>query len=209
MMPIRETKNHDVYVIFLMTNTNMGKLIRFFTRNKYSHVALAFDDNLSRMYSFARYHINSPISGGFVIEHPGRYLNGNQDVTIKVCKVPVPKEEYNKMKEVIEYFCEHRELMIYNTINAVLSLINKRLKVKNSYTCIEFVTHLLDIRNVLAIKDLEKMLEPYLIYQGSLKAIARYIVVPEDDYFERRCWRGIIYDTFSHFGKIILRLAYR
>lgn len=209
MMQITDRKQHHVYVIFLTTNTYMGKMIRFFTRNRYSHVALAFDENLNRMYSFARYHINSPISGGFVEEHPERYLNGGKDVMIKVCKVPVSIEEYHRMKDTIDYFCKNREIMIYNTINAVLSLMKKRLTIKDSYTCIEFVTYLLNIRNVLAIKELENMLETYQIYQGSLKAIAQYEPLQEDEYFKRRCWRGIIYDTFSHFGKIIFRVAYR
>lgn len=209
MMPIYETKKYHVYVVFLTTNTFMGKMIRFFTRNRYSHVSFALEENLNKMYSFARYHINSPISGGFVVEHPGRYLNGGRDVMIKVCKVPVSEEEYNRMKDTIAYFCKHREVMIYNTINAVLSLMKKKLEVKDSYTCIEFVTYLLNIRNVLAIKELETMLEAYQIYQGSLKAIAECEPILEDEYFQRRCWKGVIYDTFSHFGKIILRVAYR
>ncbi|NLP35020.1 MAG: hypothetical protein GX359_07480 [Clostridiales bacterium] len=208
MMPISASKNKDVYVVFLTTNTNMGKLIRFFTRNCYNHVALAFHSDLREMYSFARYHVNSPISGGFVVEYPERYLKDNKDVTIKVCKVSVSKEEYDRMKEAIKYFREHRDIMLYNTINAVLSVMNKSLKIKNSFTCIEFVTYLLNIRNVLAIKDLENMLEAYLIYQGSMKAIAKCNTAAEDDYFERRRWSGVIYDTFSHFGKIILRVAY-
>lgn len=209
MRQLSEAKKHYVYVVFLTTNTFMGKLIRFFTRNRYSHVALAFDENLNKMYSFARYHINSPISGGFVVEHPERYLNGGKDVMIKMCKVPVSEKEYHRIKDTIEYFCKHRKMMLYNTLNAVLSLVKKKLNIKDTYTCIEFVTYLLNIRDILAIKELEDMLESYLIYQGSLKVIAKYEPMPEDEYFQRRCFRGVIYDTFSHFGKIILRVAYR
>ncbi len=98
--------------------------------------------------------------------------------------------------------------MLYNTVNAVLSLFNKKIKLKNTYTCIEFVTHLLNIRDILAIRELEIMLEQYQVYHGGLKEIARLDYEVEDDYFNRRCLSGIIYDTFSHFGKIILRLAY-
>ncbi len=85
MHEIKNTSNHYAYVVFFVTNTIMGKMIQFATRNSYSHVALAFEEDLQTMYSFARYHINSPISGGFVIEHPHRYLNGNRDVEINVC----------------------------------------------------------------------------------------------------------------------------
>ena len=209
MHKIKNSSYHYVYVVFFVTNTMMGKMIQFATRNSYSHVALAFEEDLQTMYSFARYHINSPISGGFVIEHPQRYLNGNRDVEIKLCKVPVSEVDYRRIRKTIDFFCQNKDLMLYNTVNAILSLVNKKIKVENTYTCIEFVTYLLNIRNILAIRDLEIMLEPYQVYHGGLREIARLDDPLEDDYFNRRCIHGIVYDTFSHFGKIILRLAYR
>lgn len=121
---------HNIYVVFIMTNTYMGKLIRLFTRNQYNHVTLALDSNLCEMYSFARYHINSPIRGGFVVELPDRYLFNNQDVMIKVCQMPVNEEQYRRIQEEIRYFKKHKEIMIYNTLNAILSLLRKRVHLK-------------------------------------------------------------------------------
>lgn len=201
-------ERHKIYVVFITTNTNMGKLIRLFTRNPYSHVAIALDSKLCEMYSFARYHINSPIRGGFVVEVPDRYLFDNQDVTIKVCELPVSDDEYNRMLEEISYFKKHKEIMIYNTLNAVLSLLRKRVYLKNTYTCIEFVTHLLRYPNVLAIRELEQRLSQYEIYCGSFKDVVKWEEAYniEDDFFRRRQVREVLLDTINHFRKIVVRL---
>jgi hypothetical protein len=197
-----------IYVVFIVTNTNMGKLIRLFTRNQYSHVTVAFDKDLRQMYSFARYHINSPISGGFVIEQPERYLNGNNDVTVKICELPVTEEEYNRIHTEVAFFKQNKEEMIYNTMNAVLSLLRRRISVKNTFTCLEFVTYLLHYSNILAIKELERRLEKFVVYHGSLKGIAQWeqSFVDEDDYFRRRHVMGIVTDTVYHFRKIVARM---
>jgi len=188
----------------------MGKLIRLFTRNQYSHVTLAFDKDLKKMYSFARYHINSPISGGFVIEQPHRYLFDKNDVTVKICEIPVTGEEYDRMHDELKYFHEHKDDMIYNTFNAVLSLLRKRLRLKNTYTCLEFVTHMLRYPNILAIKELERRLEKHVVYNGSFKDITRWeqSYTDEDDFFRRRRVIGVALDTVSHFKKIVLRLIH-
>jgi hypothetical protein len=202
--------NNYIYVVFVVTNTNMGKLIRFFTRNQYSHVTVAFDKDLRNMYSFARYHINSPISGGFVIEQPERYLNGNNDVTVKVCELPVTAEEYERINAEVTFFKQNKEEMIYNTLNAVLSLLSRRIIVKNTYTCLEFVTYLLRYPNMLAIKELERRLEKNVVYHGSLKGITQWeqSYVNEDDYFRRRHVIGIVADTVYHFRKIVARIIH-
>jgi hypothetical protein len=202
------TDYNYIYIVFIVTNTNMGKLIRLFTRNQYSHVTVAFDKDLRNMYSFARYHINSPISGGFVVEQPERYLSGNNDVTVKICELPVTEEEYERIRTEVAFFKQNKEEMIYNTLNAALSLLRRRLTVKNTYTCLEFVTYLLRYPNMLAIKDLERRLEKHVVYHGSLKGVAQWeqSYVNEDDYFRRRHVMGIVVDTVFHFRKIVARL---
>jgi len=205
---MNNSNNKYIYVAFLVTNTSMGKLIRFFTRNRYSHVTIALDHCLNKMYSFARYHVNSPISGGFVTEYPDRYLSDNHDVTVKLCQLPVTKDEYEMISERITYFHENREDMLYNTLNAVLSLLRRRVEVKNSYTCLEFVTYLLGYSNVLAIRELERRLDHYVVYNGSFRDIVKWeqSYEDEDDFFRRRHVIGVVLDTVTHFKKIVVRL---
>lgn len=197
-----------IYIAFLVTNTNMGKLIRLFTRNQFSHVTLAFERDLKHMYSFARYHINSPISGGFVIEGPGRYLYDNNDVTVKLCRIPVTKDEYDRILNEVAYFRKNREDMIYNTVNAALSILGKQVSMKNAYTCLEFVTYLLRFTDIFAIRELERRLQKYVIYCGSLRNITKceQLDKEEHDYFIKRHKVGVFLDTVGHFSKIATRL---
>ncbi len=208
MLSVENTKHHYIYVAFLVTNTNMGRLIRLFTRNQYSHVSIAFEHDLNKMYSFARYNINSPISGGFVVEEPYRYLINNSDIYVKICKLPVSAVEYKRIKKEVEYFHKNKEEMIYNTLNAVLSLIKKRLEMKNTFTCLEFVTYLLRYPNILAIRELEERLEQYVVYYGSYRDITKWQQesIDEEDYFRRRHIIEVMMDTVSHLKKVMVRL---
>lgn len=207
-MPLENSNKYYIYVAFLVTNTNMGRLIRLFTRNQYSHVSIAFEHDLNKMYSFARYNINSPISGGFVVEEPYRYLINNSDIFVKICKIPVSTEEYERIKLEVEFFRQHKEEMIYNTLNAVLSLIKKRLQMKNTFTCLEFVTYLLRYPNLLAIRELEERLEEYVVYYGSYRDITKWEQesIDEEDYFRRRHIIDVMMDTVSHLKKVMVRL---
>ncbi|MDF2485122.1 MAG: hypothetical protein K0R46_1290 [Herbinix sp.] len=204
------TEMNYIYVVFISTNTVMGKGIRLFTRNKYSHVTIAVDRKLSTMYSFARYHINSPIYGGFVTERPGRYLYSDRDVLVKICEVPIEPQEYERILGEIEYFQRNREVMIYNTVNALLSLLGKRLTAKDMYTCLEFATHLLGYPNMNAIRELERRLEGQIVYTGSLRGTAAWEQEPsgEDEFFRRRRVIGIAYDTVYHVRKVVGRVLH-
>ena len=208
-MITREDLDYNyIYIAFLVTNTNLGKMIRLFTRNQYSHVTIAFDHDLSKMYSFARYHVNSPISGGFVTEQPDRYLSDNNDVMVKICRLPVVEKEYKRIQHEISYFDENKEEMIYNTLNAVLSLSKKRLEMKNTYTCLEFITYLLRYPNMLDIRELERRLEQYVVYNGSFRDIAKWeqSYTDEDDYFRRRHVIRVVLETAYHLKKVVVRL---
>ncbi len=198
-----------IYIAFFVTNTNIGKMIRLFTRNKFSHVTLAFDRNLNQMYSFARYHVNSPIRGGFVIEEPARYLYNENDATVKLCRIPVTENEYNRILKEVTYFKENREKMIYNTLNAVLSLLKKQVTIKDAYTCLEFVNYILRLSDILVIRELERKFQKYVIYQGSFRELANWeqSYMDETDYFERRHALGVVRDTVGHFTKVAYRFC--
>ncbi len=199
----------EIFIAFLSTNTMMGRGIRLVTGNKYSHVAISLDQDLRVMYSFARYYINSPIRGGFVIEQPLRYLYDNQDVPVKLCKVSVSREEYDRIRSEIGYFIANREKLIYNTPNALLSLFGRQLTVKDMYTCLEFVTYLLHYPRLFTIRELEHRLEQQVVYHGSLKQIvAQEDTWPEDDYFNRRKVSGVVSDTVHHIRMVAVRVLH-
>ncbi|MBQ9989121.1 MAG: hypothetical protein IJP30_05245 [Clostridia bacterium] len=54
-----------LYVLLTFTNTLVARGIRMYCKEPYSHVSLAFDENLEEMYSFARKGIYNPFNAGF------------------------------------------------------------------------------------------------------------------------------------------------
>ena len=196
----------EVYIVFSKTNTLMGKVIRGVTRNVYNHVSLALEDDLEIMYSFGRYHINSPLVGGFILENPSRYLLGKKDVTTKICTLSLEEEEYANLKSELLSFIADKSTIIYNSFSAVFSVFHKKLHIDKAYTCIEFVTSILKIDDVINIKELEELLKDNVIYEGSFKEYVQAINLAQDEYFEKQPKLYIMGSTVAHFIRLFFRL---
>ena len=54
-----------IYIILMHTNTIPSKLVRFFTRYKYSHVAISFNKNCDVTYSFGRTNLYSILNENY------------------------------------------------------------------------------------------------------------------------------------------------
>ena len=57
-----------IYVLLSRTHTTPARLIRFLTKEPYSHASIALDVELKELYSFARKHIHNPFDCGFIEE---------------------------------------------------------------------------------------------------------------------------------------------
>ncbi|OGO88358.1 MAG: hypothetical protein A2Y15_00885 [Clostridiales bacterium GWF2_36_10] len=168
-----------IYVAFISTPTRVGRTIRYVTKNTYSHVAISFDESLKRMYSFARYCVNSPLVGGFVEESALRYYCFKQtEIPVKIYKIPLSDEKYKEVLDYISDFEKNSAQYVYNFLALAIAPLHKKLKISKSFTCLEFVYSVLyncgietsiDIKRYFTILDLEKALEKYTVYCGNLK----------------------------------------
>jgi len=166
-------ENRMLYVVFSATPLKIGSVIRTITHGEYNHVALSFEKDLSKLYSYARYHKKTPFYGGFVEENATRYRHKNKIAKIYVCAIPLPSEVYIKIKEQIDTMLLSPKKYKYNMFSAVTTPISKRVHIDGCYTCIEFVISilsmvLLDIskKEFYTIESLRKRLSKYLIYKG-------------------------------------------
>ena len=57
-----------VFLVFSHSGTILSKVIRLYTREKYSHISISLDEDLKRMYSFGILRPYNPFLGGFVHE---------------------------------------------------------------------------------------------------------------------------------------------
>lgn len=167
-----------IYIAFISSPTGIGKLIRFVTRNIYSHVAVSFDKNLNTMYSFARYYKNVPLFGGFIEESPLRYTLFKADsIPVKICEIPVSEQKYKEAVDYINSIKENSSQYIYNSYSMAMALFHKRVYIGQAYTCLEFANSVLSDCEIAeeikpdryySIADLENILKDFVVYEGEL-----------------------------------------
>ena len=51
---MEKEKNYKIYIVLSQTYSMLARTIKSITREKYSHVSIAFDENCDEMYSFGR-----------------------------------------------------------------------------------------------------------------------------------------------------------
>ena len=58
-----------IYIVLTDTGTLLSKAIGMYTRTDLNHASIAFDEQLTEMYSFGRKQRHNPFIGGFVKEN--------------------------------------------------------------------------------------------------------------------------------------------
>lgn len=215
-MGLKIQDEKSVYVIFFSTKTKMGSFIQIMTKYSYNHVAIALDRELKQMYSFSRYHKNTPLVGGFVEESLLRYCS--EDGTfpdIKVCRLPVSKKSYELIQRQIQDIKKEKEYYMYNTFSAVLFLLHRRVAIKKAYICVEFVSYILhqigfltEKTNFYTIQQLEQVLEAYEVYEGDLSEFAHADGWGNDGFYIEDSLFFNYKATVLHFSRLLGRLAF-
>lgn len=186
-----------MYIVLMSTNTKMGSFIRTFTRYKYNHIAISFDKELNDMYSFARYKHASSLVGGFVKEGKYRYIKNPP--LIKVYEMPYS----DNIKNTINKMEKEKEKYIYNTYSAIAYVFGKNIKIKNSFTCFEFINQFLT-ENYKSIKEFDLKNNNH-IFEGNLEEYTTIEII-ESDYFEKENIIKVILKTLKHFFRITKRI---
>lgn len=202
-------RKQQIYVVFSRTNTNMGRLIRMVTRHSFNHVSISLDAGLHRMYSFARYHINSPLEGGLVHETPQRML-ACHDVEIKVYRIDADPALVRRVHNRLYDALRRQEQLIYNTLGACGAAVGWRVRVPDAYTCVDFVATLLERPELASLAQLEQALEGTEIYHGGY---AHYSALygtcapkQPDAFLERQSKRQVMVGTYRQFSRLYRRM---
>ncbi len=166
-----------IYVLFSATPYKTGSFIRHVLHNRYNHVAISLDESLSKMYSFSRFHANAPFFAGLTKESFSRYEWHGNFSDIKVCRIGVTEREYELIETHIARMLSQPDAYVYNYYSAAMTPLHHRVRIRNAYTCVEFVGDILSFADVgvkmgdfHSFPGLEAQLAPYLIYEGSAKS---------------------------------------
>ena len=171
----------SIYVLLTHTGTYISKTIRVFTKAKYTHASISFEDGLQPLYSFSRKYVylvlpgelhNEPLETGFFKRH--------SNIPCAVYEVKVSEEVYQKAKAVVND-------MLTDDVNykfSVLGLLPCGLQIPHNrrrhYFCSEFVSKVLDESGALELPKEKSLMRPNdytsvpnlnCIYEGKLNEL--------------------------------------
>lgn len=181
---------NPIYLIVSFTNTPMGKMIKAYTKDRFTHSCISLDPTLEKMIS---YNANNGINkkGGISFESLSNYIKYNTDSDIRVSVVFLKDNDYKKFKWNLEDYIAHYDITKYDMLDFLNIITNKTKKMTDEYAmiCSQFVDHIFKLINIditgipsnlVTPGIISKVVNPkiYLIYDG--KAIDYDPIIIED-----------------------------
>lgn len=166
-----------LYVVFSATPYRMGRMIRLVTGEPYNHVAIALEQDLCKLYAFARRYYHTPFYGGFVTEEPYRYHHQGQTAQVRICRIPVTPAQWDALREQLEDMSARADHFLYNHLSAAAAPLHRRVIIRDAYTCAEFAVSVLrqlgygfHSRRYYSIGAIARQLDAFRIYDGDFPA---------------------------------------
>ncbi len=173
--------NHSIYIVLTRTNTVISKMIRFFTRDHYTHAAISLDKELNRMYSFGRKRIYNPFIGGFNREQLDQGIYRLcETLPGVIIRVDVTEEQYQRAELLLEHFMDNKDVLKYNYKGLVYNLFEQEVYCENRFLCSEFVYYIIKESGITDLHKPANLIRPQnlldvngdVVYAGDLKALA-------------------------------------
>jgi len=210
-------KARFIYVVLSKTLTRPAKIIRRITQGNYSHSSISLDPDLNEMYSFARMKYQTPLIGGFIRETYKTLTLGREDeVPVKIFKIPVNNQQYRMIKKNIKFFKKNQKKFMYNYFALILYPVHIDFKIRDSYMCTGFVSQMLAQAGIKPDELSEKRMSPkkmidilseYEYYTGSLNDYIKTVnhSDEETDFFRRENFFVITLKSIRDVIRLIFR----
>ena len=157
-----ENRTRRIYVLLSRTHTTPARLIRFFTKEPYSHASIALDEELKELYSFARKHVHNPFDCGFIEEDIESGIFGlDKNIYCSVYEVPVTEEQYRIIQEEINVFRKNKDVYQYNYTGLVGVMFGKSVTDGRHFFCSQFVSHIFYKSGVRLFAKSNGLIRPY------------------------------------------------
>lgn len=135
------TRERSIFLLLTDTETMLTRMIKSYTRQPYNHASIAFDAELTEVYSFGRKVVNNPFIGGFVREDLHSVIF--EQATCAVYSLKVSQEEYRRMYRFIHAIAAQQEQYRYNFIGLFGVMFNTPIRRKYAFFCSQFVASVL------------------------------------------------------------------
>jgi len=165
-----------IYFVLTDAGTLLGKIIKFKTRKKYTHVSIAIDENLEKMYSFSRINPYICFLGGFMHEKlKSGCFKRFKNTKAKIYCLEVTDCQYEKIEKQIQIFEKNKSKYKFNVLGLAYILFDKEIHRKDYFYCAEFIKYVLykanlniKLPNMPRPEDFEKIKNSQVVYTGLL-----------------------------------------
>lgn len=165
------------YLLLTDTGLLFSKLIKFYTKKPYNHASIAFDSNLTEVYSFGRKSMRNPFKSGFVKEE--MTSNSFDKADSIIYSFEVTDAQLKMMRSFIQDINEQQQQYKYNFLGLFGFIIKRPIKRKKAFFCSQFVASVLNEGMVIKFdrplslispNDLQQISTLRLVYQGKIGA---------------------------------------
>ncbi len=169
----------QIYIVLTHTGTALSTIIKYYTKDEFSHVSISLDEELEEMYSFGRLNPYNPFWGGFVHES---IKNGTfkrfKNTRTEIYSLNIEDEQYNRLVKIINHFKMNTQKYSFNILGLACVSIKRKIRRKNNFYCAEFVKHVLKSAGITSVAELPEIIKPedfkkieglQLEYKGLLK----------------------------------------
>ena len=151
----------SVYLMLSRTQSATSKLVRLFTRGKYTHVSIAFDNELCSLYSSGRKRGLPMFPGGPCKEGLNKGFFGRDPHTpCLIFELPVEDAVYQKAREMAEGFMVNNEIYKFSILGTVACRMGVEWTRKNKYFCSQFVGEILSQSGAVKLPKPPSLMRP-------------------------------------------------
>lgn len=167
-----------IYIFATRTNTRIARFIGLMTGDRFAHVSVSLDRELTQMYSFCRRKIHNPLIGGFEKEniHRGIYaLFGSCPAALY--RLAVTEDTYSTIEATLHRMHSRKMEYRYNFVGFFTCAFGIPTNTRTHFTCSQFVAWLLEYsgaatlpkdRGLMKPDDLVDLPSMELVYSGSI-----------------------------------------
>ena len=171
-----------IYIVLTDTGTLLSKAIGMYTQKDLNHASIAFDEQLTEIYSFGRKQQYNPFLGGFVRENVATGIFEGAVCAVYRCEVST--EAYVRIRRKIVQFEMNQDEYKYNFIGLFGVALNREIIRKRAYFCSQFVATVMQESEMHRLLTNPCLTMPHhlaclphmeLVYEGNLQNYLRTV----------------------------------
>ena len=155
------TTMKTLYIFLTRSGTLLSNLVYSLTGAQYTHISLAFDEDLSTLYSSTRKNGYTMFPAG-----PSReYLNRGvflmrENIPCALYALEVTDEAYTRAKRRTQHMMHHGKLYRFNSLGLLLCWMHIRWQRRRHYFCSQFVSEVLKKSGAMELPKDSTLMHP-------------------------------------------------